>query len=84
MSFNLVKDLFKRIEGPRRSVSSQIEPEKERIFNLGALRKKKLTRCQISRLKTCYIEFQHNLFLIIVRVLFKGIEGPTRSFSIRT
>ena len=71
MFFNIVKDLVKRIEGVRRSVNIQIEPESERNFDLAALRKKLLIRCEISRQKNRYIVFQHKLFFNLVKDLFK-------------
>ena len=47
--FNIVKDLFKSIQGLLRSVKVQVCSKGEGIFVLGGLRKKYLTRCQISR-----------------------------------
>ena len=49
--FNLVKDLFKWIEGLERSVIVWVQYEGERIFDLGCIRKKWLIRCQVSRSK---------------------------------
>ena len=49
--FNLFKDLFKWIEGLGRSVTVRVQSERERIFDLGGIRKKYLIRCQISRSK---------------------------------
>ena len=49
--FNLVKDLFKWIEGLERSVTVRLESEGEKFFDLGCIRKKYLIRCQISRSK---------------------------------
>ena len=49
--FNIVKDLFKSIEGLLRSGKVQVCSKGERIFVLGCLKKKYLTRCQISRSK---------------------------------
>ena len=60
--FNLVRDFFKWLEGLRRSVTVRVQSERERIFDLGAIRKKYSIRCQISRSKTRYIVFQHKLF----------------------
>ena len=37
---NIIQELFKRIEGLRRSVRLNIDPESERFLNLAALRKK--------------------------------------------
>ena len=81
--FNLVKDLFKWIEGLRRSVTVQVQSEGERIFDLGAIRKKYSIRCQISRSKTRYIVFQHKLLFNLVKDLFKWIEGLRRSVTVR-
>ena len=50
--FNLVKDLFKWIEDLGRSVSVRVLSERERIFDLGGIRKTYSTRRQISRSKT--------------------------------
>ena len=52
--FNLVKDLFKWIEGLGRSVSVRVQSEGERIFDLGWIRKNYLIRCQISRSKLAF------------------------------
>ena len=49
--FNLFKDLFKWIEGLGRSVTVPVQSERERIFDLGGIRKKYLIRCEISRSK---------------------------------
>ena len=81
--FNLVKDLFKWIEGLGRSVTVRIQSEGERIFDLGGIRKKYLIRCQISRSRTLYIVFQHKLLFNLVKDLFKWIEGLGRSVTVR-
>ena len=81
--FNLVKDLFKWIEGLGRSVTVRVQSERERIFDLGCIRKKYLIRCQISSSKTRYIVFQHKLFFNLVKDLFKWIEGIGRSVTDR-
>ena len=80
--FNLVKDLFKWIEGLRRSVTVWVQSDRERIFDLGGIRKKYSLRCQISRSKTSYIVFQHKLVFNLVKGLFKWIEGLRRSFLV--
>ena len=80
---NLVKDLFKSIEGPRRSVTVLVQSERLRIFELGGMRKKYSIRCQISRSKTSYMVFQHKSLLNVVKDLFKWIEGLRRSFTVR-
>ena len=80
---NLVKDLFKWIEGLRRSVTVQVQSEGQRIFGLGGVRKKYSIRCQISRSKTSYMEFQHKSLLNLVKDFFKWIEGLRRSVTVR-
>ena len=81
--FNLVKDLFKWLDGLVRSVNVRVQSERERIFDLGGIRKKYLMRCQISRSKTRYIVFQHKSFFNLVNDLFKWIEGLVRSVNVR-
>ena len=81
--FNLVKDLFKWIEGLGRSVTVRVQSEGERIFDLGGIRKEYLIRCQISRSKTLYIVFQHKSLFNLVKDLFKWIEGLGRSVTVR-
>ena len=81
--FNLVKDLFKWIQGLGRSVNVRVRSERERIFDLGCIRKKYLIRCQISRSKTRYIVFQHKLLFNLVKDLFKWIQGLWRSVTVR-
>ena len=81
--FNLVKDLFKWIEGLGRSVTTQVQSEGERIFDLGCIRKKYLIRCQISRSKTRYIVFQHKSLFNLVKDLIKWLEGLRRSVTVR-
>ena len=81
--FNLVKDFFKCIEGIGRSVITRVKSEGERIFDLGAIRKKYSIRCQISRSKTRYIVFEHKLVFSLVKDLFKCIEGLRRSVTVQ-
>ena len=81
--FNLVKDLFKRIEGLGRSVTVWVKSERERIFDLGCIRKNYLVSCQISLSKTRYIVFQHILLFNLVKDLFKWIESLGRSATAR-
>ena len=81
--FNLVKDLFKWLEGLRRRVTVRVQSEGERIFDLGALRKKYSIRCQIWRSKTRYIVFQHKVVFNLVKDFFKWIEGLRRSVTVR-
>ena len=81
--FNLVKDLFKWIESLGRSGTVRVNYERERIFDLGGIRKKCSIRCQISRSKTWYIVFQHKLLFNLFKDLFKWIEGLGRSVTVR-
>ena len=81
--FNLVKDLFKWIEGLGRSVTVRVQSDRERIFDLGGIRKKYSIRCQISRSKTRYMVFQHKLLFNLVKNLFKWIESLGRSVTAR-
>ena len=81
--FNLVKDLFKWLEGLVRSVTVRVQPERERIFDRGDIRKEYLIRCQISRSKTLYIVFQHKSLFNLVKHLFKWLEGLVRSVDVR-
>ena len=69
--FNLVKDLFKRVEGLVRSVTARVQSEGEINFGLGGIQKKYSIRCQISRSKTRYIVFQHKSFFNLFKDLFK-------------
>ena len=57
MTFSLLKDLFKWIEGLRRSVIILVASEAEIISNIGDLRKKYLARCQISSSKNTLVQF---------------------------
>ena len=79
---NIVKDLFKCIEGLRRSVTVQVQSEGQTISDLCGMRKKYSIRCQSSRSKTSYMVFQHKSLLNIVKDLFKWIEGLRRSVTV--
>ena len=57
MIFSLVKDLFKSVEVISRSVIILVGSETEIIFDIGHLRKKYLTRCQISSSKNTPVQF---------------------------
>ena len=81
--FNLVKDLFKWIEGLGRSVTARVQSEREKIFDLDSIRKKYSIRCQISRSKIRYIVFQHKLLFNLVKDLLKWIEGLRRIVTAR-
>ena len=65
--FNLIKDFFKWIEGLGRSVTVQVQPERERIFDLGGIRKKYLIRCQIS--------LSNSLYSVSTEIAFQPSEG---------
>ena len=80
--FNVVKNLFKWLEGLRRSVTVPVQSEGERIFDLVAIRKKYSIRCQILRSKTRYIVFQHKSPFNLVKNLFKWLEGLRRSVKV--
>ena len=54
-----------------RSVTTGVQFDREKIFDLGGIRKKYLIRCQISRSKTRYIVFQHKSHLNLVKDLIK-------------
>ena len=83
MIFSTVKELCNWIEGFRRSVTVRVQSNRERIFDLGCIRKKYSIRCQISRSKTRYIVFQHKLLFNLVKDLFKWIQGLGRSVTVR-
>ena len=57
MTFKLVKDLFKWIKVLSRSVIILVGFEAEIILDIGDLRKKYLTRCQISSSKNTLLQF---------------------------
>ena len=57
MIFSIVKDLFKRFEGQCRSVIVLVGCTGGLIVDLGGLRKKYLTRCQISCSKVILVRF---------------------------
>ena len=81
--FHIVKDLFKSNEGLLRSGKVQIGSKGEGIFVLAGLRKKYLTRCQISRSKYYLYRVQQIVFFHIVKDLFKSIEGLFRSGKVQ-
>ena len=64
MTFSLVKDLFKWIEGPSRSVIILVCSEAEIISNISDLRKKYLARCQISSSKNTLVQFHEKLLSV--------------------
>ena len=57
MIFSLVKGLFKWVEVLSRSVIVLVGSETEIIFDIGRLRKKYLTRSQISSIKNPLVQF---------------------------
>ena len=61
---SIVKDWFTRFEGPRRSVLFLVGSERELIVDLACLRKKNLTRCQVSssKNKIFFCSFMKNVF----------------------
>ena len=62
MTFSLVKDLFKWIEVLSRIVIILVGSEAEIISDIGDLRKKNLTRCQISSSKLLLCSFMESDF----------------------
>ena len=80
--FNLVKDLFKWIEGLVRGVPVRLQSEAEKNFDIGGTQKNYLIRCQISRSKTRFIVFQHKSVFNLVKDKFKWIEGLGRSVTV--
>ena len=84
---NLVNHLFKWVEVLSRSVIILVGSETEITFDIGHLRKKNLTRCQIlSHLKkySCAVIFavSWKLIFILVKDLFKWVEVLSRSVII--
>ena len=63
MIFSIVKDLFKWFEGLCRSVIVLVDSTGGLIADVGGLRKKYLTRCQISSSKIILVRF-HKLFSV--------------------
>ena len=59
-----MKDLFKSIERLCRSGKTQVGSKAEGIIVLGCLSKKYLTRCEILRSMTIYIQFNKKCFPI--------------------
>ena len=57
VNFSVVNDLFKWVEVLSRSVIILVGSETEIIFDWGHLRKKYLTRCQISSSKITLVQF---------------------------
>ena len=57
MTFSLAEDLFKWIEVLSRSVMILVDSEAEIISDICDLRKKYLTRCQISSSKNTLVQF---------------------------
>ena len=81
--FNLVKDIFKWIEGLGMSVSVRVQCEGERFFDPGCIRKKILDKLSNFALKTRYLMFQLKSLFNLVKDLFKWIEGLERSVTVR-
>ena len=81
--FNLVKDLFKWIEGLGRIFNVRVQSEVDRNFDLVGVQKHYSIRCKVSRSKTRYEMFQHKSLFNLVKDLFKWIEGLGRSVTIR-
>ena len=69
--FNLVKDLCKLNEDWSRSVSILVGSESAGICDLGGLRKKYSSRCQILRSKEFRYAVSRKVFFNLVKDLFK-------------
>ena len=82
MFFNLVKDLCKLNEAWSRSVSILVGSESAGTYDLGGLRKKYSSRCQILRSKECRYAVSRKVFFNLVKDLCKWNEGWSRSVSI--
>ena len=82
MFFNLVKDLCKLNEGWSRRVSILVGSESAGTYDLGGLRKKYTSRCQILRSKECRYAVSRKVFFNLVKDLCKLNEGWSRSVSI--
>ena len=61
----------------------RVESEREKVFDLGGIRKNYSIGCQISRSKNRYMVFQHKLLFNIVKDLFNWFEGLERSVKVR-
>ena len=57
MNFSAGKDLFKSIEGLRRSVIVLVGSDRGLIVDIAGLSKKYLIRCQISSSKIIFVPF---------------------------
>ena len=66
--FNLVKDIFKWIEGLGRSVTVWVQPEGERIFELGEIQKKVLDTLSNFALKNA-------LYSVSTKISFQPSQG---------
>ena len=80
--FNLVKDLFKWIEGLERSVTGPSTVWQWKNFWPRWYTKKVLATLSNFALKTHYIVFQHKLLFNLVKDWFKWIEGLGRSVTV--
>ena len=80
--FKVVNDLFKRNDGLGRSVTVQVQTERNN-FGPRLNAKKYSIRCQTSRSKTRHIVFQHKLLFNLFKDLFKRIEGLGRSVTVQ-
>ena len=81
--FNLVKDLFKWIEGLGRSVTVRVQSEGEKNFWPRWYTKKVLDTLSNFALKTRYLMFQLKSLFNLVKDLIKWIEGLGRSVTVR-
>ena len=73
--FSLVNDLFKCVEVLSRSVIILVGSETEITFDIGHLRKKYVTRCQISSSKKTLVQFHENWFSVLSRACSNGLRS---------
>ena len=75
MIFRFVKELFKWVEVLSSSVIVLVGCETEIIFDTGHLRKKFLTRCQISSSKNTLVQFHEKSFSVLSRTFSNGLRS---------
>ena len=80
--FNLVKDLFKWIEGLESSVTVRVQSEVERILTYVVYEKSTWYVVKF-RAQKLAIVFQHKSLFNLVKDLFKWIEGLGRSPTVQ-
>ena len=81
--FNLVKDLFKRIDGLRRSVAVWGKSESEKNFWTEVVYEKSNWYVVKFRAQKLALVFQHKLFFNLVKDLFNWLIGLGRSVTVQ-